>query len=118
MLSGGLLRKARPNPNARRIGKPSDQKIASGSRMNSLTRTAVSCQSDDARRPSLIAQLPSGQRDEHVLQCRRVGSQLGELEAMRRDEHEQCGNDAVQLLDLKLVFTSKPADRPHARNRA
>src|SRR6476661_3367103 len=73
-----------PSPAARRIGKMNVQKTASGSRMNSRKRTSVSCTIELRMNPrsvrdnvdSLIAQVPSGQRDEHVFQRHRCLARL------------------------------------------
>src|SRR5579862_3289570 len=80
----GRLLKASPRPAAMRMGKTNTQKSASGSRMNSRNLTNVSCASCEcrhsrARRPpegSVIAQVPSRKRHEHVLERRRHRAHL------------------------------------------
>ncbi len=94
------LRNAIPRPIARRIGKPNDQKSASGSRVYSLKRTVISCREEFvalASMPSSIThpQLTPGQRHEHVLESRRVRRELRELEPAlgetTRAAPERCG---------------------------
>src|SRR5207253_4887810 len=76
--SGALSRKAKPRARARRSGNPKTQKIASVSRRNSFVRALVS--STSAGRTLLgITELPSGQRNEEILERRRVRRQRDEL---------------------------------------
>src|SRR5882724_647881 len=82
-LSGALSRKAKPRARARMIGKPNTQNTASVSRMNSLVRMEVS--STMAGRTLGIAQLPSGQRDEQILQRRGVRGERDQLRALTLD---------------------------------
>src|SRR5205823_3370298 len=115
-----LLRKAIPSPSASRIGNPRDQKSASGSRRNSLNRTAVSCQSEDSLRRGvtslLIAELPPGQRHEHVLERRRVRAELRQLVPATRDQRQKGRDDPMKLLDLKFVATHHSPCGANARH--
>src|SRR6185437_2077535 len=51
---------------------------------------------------SVIAQMPSGERHEHILQRGRVRLQLVHLDAALGKRSEQGGHDAVQLRDIQL----------------
>jgi len=67
---------------------------------------------------SLIAQVPSRQRQEHVLQAGRVGAQLGEWNTLPRELLEQSGNRAVQLRYVHHHATVFRVDIAHALNPA
>src|SRR5215212_515737 len=101
-----------PRPIASRMGKPNDQNNASGSRVYSLKRTVMSCQSELAPSPcsvrslirgSLIAQLSPGERDEAILQRRGMCRQVRELDSPARDQSQQRRYRPMQLADLELV---------------
>src|SRR6478609_7244907 len=112
-----------PSPIASRMGKANVQKTASGSRRNSRSRTLVSSRNEECtltvRRPSVAApssprwrstfvsgftELPSGEMDENVFERGRVRGELGKLELSFGERREQCGNRAVELTYLELVF--------------
>src|SRR6266536_1449948 len=78
--SAGFARNAMPSPMASKIGNPNDQNSASGSRVYSLKRTVISCQSE----LSLMPQLSPGQRHEHVLERRRMRGEVHQLHVMLR----------------------------------
>src|SRR5437879_4404740 len=80
-------------PSRPATGKPNTQKIASGSRTNSRIRETVSWYSA----PSRIAQLPSGHRDEHILERRMVRGERRQLGAALFDERQQGGKAVVHL---------------------
>src|SRR4029078_6202066 len=108
--SGARFRNAMPNPAARSIGNTNTQKTASGSRKNSRYRTRVSCTRgrSDQRRASLIAPLPSGERDEHILQRSRMGSQLGQLDTLPSKLLQQRGHGPMQLVHREPVRPVPP----------
>src|SRR5438874_2787259 len=118
-ISAGRLRNAIPRPIARRIGNAKVQNSASGSRMNSLNRTDESWTSESEmsrrRRESgarlLIAELSPGEMDEHVLECRRVSAQLGQLEAALRQLREQRRHGAMELTHAELPSIAIDAPR-------
>ena len=128
-----------PRPAARRIGNTNTQNSASGSRMNSRNRTRVSCTSgwsanevargdffsaSPARTSgmvlSLIAQMPSRQCDEDVLQSRRVRAQLGERNILARQFSEQGGHGGVKLghLHEHAPFSVRTSRTPSMRRSA
>src|ERR1039458_4428761 len=119
--SGGRLRNASPRPAARRIGKMNTQNIASGSRQNSRNRTRVSCASGwSDHRVLLIAQVPSRQNDEDVLQAGGMRAQFGERNALPVEFVQQRGHGPVQfghlhpyaaVLRADLAHTLDPAER-------
>src|SRR5438045_5281302 len=82
--SAGLARKAIPRPIASRIGNPNDQNNASGSRVYSLKRTVMSCQSE----LSFMSQLPPGQRHEDVLERCRMRRQVRQLDVALREQRQ------------------------------
>src|SRR5688500_13754166 len=106
-ISAGRLRNAIASPVASRIGKTNDQKIASGSRRNSLSRTLTSCAKARYRTcpppsapcplPSPITELSPGERDEDVLERRRVRTQLGESEGAALELSDQRRHRLVQV---------------------
>src|SRR5690242_16679770 len=98
-----------PSPIASRIGKPNDQKIASGSRRNSLNRTLINSRRLDVG--SLIAQLSPGERHEHVFETRGMCGQVLELGAAAREQRKQLGHRAMERFDLQLISAG------HAPNR-
>ena len=76
-ITGSLPRdrKAMPSAQVMITGKANTQNTASGSRRNSRKRASVSSISGCAAPPlSAIAQVPSGQRHEDVLEGRAVGA--------------------------------------------
>src|SRR5438128_2630106 len=81
---------AMPSANASSTGNANTQKTASGSRRNSRTRQSVSSRIAEYFAASLIAQMPPGERDEHVLERRAVRGQLGQdRAALAQQRHER-----------------------------
>src|SRR5689334_4471085 len=81
ILSGALARNAKPNASASTSGNPKTQKIASVSRRNSFVRTMTSSQIG-ARTFLDIAQLPSRQRHEQILERRGMRRQRHQLRSL------------------------------------
>src|SRR5712671_6302017 len=92
MTSAGLALNAIPSPMASKIGNPNDQNNASGSRVYSLKRTVMSCQSE----LSLMSQLPPRQRHEDVLERRRMCRQVRQFGVALREQRQQGGNGSVK----------------------
>ena len=102
-----------PSPVVSRIGKKIAQNTASGSRTNSRIanqRELDERVTEDPERPPnprrkaastdaslLIAQVPSGQRDEDVLERRGVRPQLGQRQALPRQLREKGRHRSMQL---------------------
>src|SRR5688572_8771507 len=91
------------------IGKTKVQKTASGSRMNSRKRASVNCTIGDEMR-SLIAQMPSSQRHEHVLERSVMGDHLrlaqpGDqlLRRAERDDASVIDDGHAIAQELRLV---------------
>src|SRR5581483_8748061 len=112
--SAGLVRKAMPRPIASRMGKPNDQNSASGSRRYSLNRTLINCPSELGLR---IAELPPGERYEHVLERRRVRGQLSQRRLATGEQREERRNRAVQRAHLQLVRAGQLPRGAHAVER-
>ena len=102
-----------PSPLVSRIGKKIAQKTASGSRdefPDTNERELHERVPEDSERPPnprgkaaptdaslVIAQMPSGQRDEDVLERGRMGPQLGERQALAGQLREERRYRAMQL---------------------
>src|SRR5688572_7621102 len=116
--ASGRLRKAMPSPAVIRTGKRKVQKIASGSRTNSRIRTRTnrtSGRSVNRRGASAIAQGPTGQVDEHILECGRVGSELGQGKTAGSQQRQQRRNGAMGLGRLEEIAVFPAADAERAR---
>src|SRR5689334_12782662 len=107
-----------PNPMASNIGKPKDQKSASGSRRYSRKRTSTSWRSGLSPCCSVITQLTPGARNEHVLERCRMRRQLRELQLPRGEKGEQRRNGLMQRSHLQLVFAGDRSCYPHAVERS
>src|SRR5918992_2687158 len=91
ILSGPFSRKASPRAIASSTGKANTQKMASGSRTNSLARQEVSSRRGGRGviAVSTLAQLPARHGHEEVLQRRAVRGEAGEAGAGVLDERQQ-----------------------------
>src|SRR5216117_1599300 len=103
---GPVFRKASPSANASTMGKPNTQKTASGSRLNSRMRESASWYIGCSR----ITELPSGERDEHVVERGVMRGEQRQLHAARFEQREQRGEGAVQLYDRER---DSVGTRPH-----
>src|SRR5438270_4277906 len=101
ILSGAFARNANPNASASSKGNPNTQKIASVSRKNSLVRTTTSS-TIGGRTLSDIAQLPSRQRHEEILERRRVRRERDQFRAMFFNRREKLRNGVGERVDAKL----------------
>src|SRR5437868_3226999 len=118
ILSGAFARNANPSASASSSGNPNTQKIASVSRRNSFVRTMTSSMIG-ARTfvagVSGIAQLPSRQRDEEILERRRVRGQRDELRAVLLDHREKLRHGVGERVDAQLprvaMFRAAVAER-------
>src|SRR5205085_980738 len=102
MRSGGFSRNANPRASASSSGKPKTQTIASVSRTNSFVRALVSSMIA-GRTLSDIAELPTGQRNEEVLERCGVRRQRDELRARLLDCSEKLGHRLRERVDAQLI---------------
>src|SRR6185503_3072971 len=124
-LSGPRCLKAMPSPAASRIGKTKVQNTASGSRINSRNRTSVSCAIEVSLKRrlmngfrsaraissvigkgtrSFIAQGPSRQRHENILERRRSlprlrSRQVRNVDGFHELERRAEGDDVTVIYD-------------------